>query len=142
LTAPRRLAQRLAVEEPEAGRRGKVALVAGGIGITPVRALAEQANGDTALVYRVLSEDDLVLRDELEQLARERGIDLHYVVGDHAAPGGRRLLSRTHLRQLIPDIAEREVYLCGPPAMAAALEKNLRRAGVPRRHLHTERFAL
>ena len=126
----------------EAARRDKVALIAGGIGITPLRALAEQTNGDTALVYRALSEDDLVLREELEQLARERGIELHYVVGDHATPGGRTLLSRTHLRRLIPDIAEREVYLCGPPAMADALKKNLRRAGVPRKHLHIERFAL
>jgi ferredoxin-NADP reductase len=126
----------------EAARRNKVALVAGGIGITPIRALAEQGNGDTALVYRALTEDDLVLRDELEQLACARGIDLHYVVGDHATPEGRRLLARTHLQQLVPDIADREVYLCGPPAMAAALEKNLRRAGVSRKHLHTERFAL
>ena len=39
-------------------------------------------------------------------------------------------------------LPEREVYLCGPPAMAGALKKTLRRAGVPRKHLHTERFAL
>jgi ferredoxin-NADP reductase len=34
------------------------------------------------------------------------------------------------------------VYLCGPPAMIAVIEKNLRHAGVRRRHLHIERFAL
>ncbi len=65
-----------------------------------------------------LSEDDVVFRDELEQLAAERGIALHYVVGDHATPRGRDLLSPDHLRELVPDIAERDVYVCGPPAMA------------------------
>ena len=52
------------------------------------------------------------------------------------------LLSPAHLQQLVPDLVERDVFLCGPPAMTAALEQNVRRARVPRRHIHTERFAL
>ena len=123
-------------------RRDRVALIAGGIGITPVRSLLEEMHGDLALVYRVSSEDDVIFRDELEQLARERGIALTYVVGDHADPAHRELLSPDHLRRLVPDLADREVYLCGPPAMADAIEQNVRRAGVPRRFIHTERFAL
>jgi ferredoxin-NADP reductase len=43
---------------------------------------------------------------------------------------------------LVPDVVEREVYLCGPNAMIDVLLNELRRAGVPRRHLHVERFAL
>jgi predicted ferric reductase len=123
-------------------RRDRVALIAGGIGITPIRSLVEEMRGDVAVVYRVISEDDLIFRDELEQLARERGIALSYVVGDHADPAGKDLLSPDHLRRLIPDLPDREVYLCGPPAMADVIEKNVRRAGVPRRFIHTERFAL
>ncbi len=123
-------------------RRDRVALIAGGIGITPVRSLLEEMHGDLAFVYRVISEDDVIFREELEQLAREREIALTYVVGDHADPAHRELLSPDHLRRLIPDLADREVYLCGPPAMADAIEKNVRRAGVPRRFIHTERFAL
>jgi ferredoxin-NADP reductase len=42
----------------------------------------------------------------------------------------------------VPDIAEREVFLCGPPAMTNAIEKSVRRAGVPRPYVHVERFAL
>ena len=98
--------------------------------------------GDLALIYRVLRDGDLVFRDELDALARERGITLHYVVGDHNRPDGARLLSPEHLRALIPDLAEREVYLCGPPAMMRAVEQNARRAGVPAQYIHTERFAL
>jgi predicted ferric reductase len=123
-------------------RREKVLLVAGGIGITPVRALVEEMDGDVVVLYRVLSESDAVLRAELEALAEERGIELHVIAGDHRTEEGRRLLSPDHLRALVPDLAEREVYVCGPPAMASAIEHNVRNAGVKSRYLHVERFAL
>lgn len=123
-------------------RRDKVALVAGGIGITPVRALLEEMGGDIVVLYRVVRDEDVVFRDELDELAAARGAAVHYVVGDHAAPQGAKLLSAAHLHELVPDIAEREVWLCGPPAMADAAERSLREAGVERRALHVERFAL
>jgi predicted ferric reductase len=119
-------------------RSDKVLLVAGGIGITPVRALAEELDGDVAVLYRAISESDLVFVDELEEL----GVRVHYVLGDHAAPDGHKLLSPDHIRELVPDLSERDVFVCGPPAMADAAVANLRRAGVDRRHIHLERFAL
>jgi ferredoxin-NADP reductase len=67
---------------------------------------------------------------------------LHVVAGDHRSPEGRRLLSPAHLQELVPDIAEREVYVCGPPAMADAVSHSVRKAHVPSRYIHTERFAL
>ena len=125
-----------------ARRRGKVLLIAGGIGITPVRALVETMEGNVAVIYRVLAEEDAVFGSELAELADRRGLDLRYVVGDHLSAEGRDLLSASHLRELVPDVAERDVYLCGPPAMVAAIEQDVRRAGVPRGALHVERFAL
>jgi predicted ferric reductase len=126
----------------DARRRDKVLLVAGGIGITPIRALLDELRGDLVVVYRVLREEDAVLRGELEELAREGRIELHVVAGDHATEDGARLLSADHLRDLVPDVADREVYLCGPPAMTAAIERTVRAVRVPRRHVHIERFAL
>jgi predicted ferric reductase len=123
-------------------RRRKLLLVAGGIGITPVRALMEEVDGDVTVLYRALSEDDLVFRAELDDLTRRRGIDLHYLVGDHASNEAAHLLSADHLRELVPDLAERDVYVCGPPAMTDLAVANVRAAGVPRRHIHAERFAL
>lgn len=120
----------------------KLLLVAGGIGITPVRALAEVVGGDTVILHRVRSEAETVFADELPSIAAARGLRLLYVVGDHAAPGGEELLSPAHLRELVPDLREREVYVCGPPGMVTAIRRSLRRAGVARRRLHVERFAL
>jgi predicted ferric reductase len=120
----------------------KVLLVAGGIGITPIRALIEEMEGDIVVLYRVVKDEDLVFREELDRLVAERGIRIHNVVGDHTTPEGRELLSPAHLRELVPDVVEREVYLCGPIAFIDVLRSELRRAGVPRRSLHIERFAL
>jgi predicted ferric reductase len=120
----------------------KVLLVAGGIGITPIRALIEEMEGDVVVLYRVMAEEDLVFREELDRLVATRGITVHNVVGDHKTPEGRELLSPAHVRELVPDVVEREVYLCGPVAFIDVLKNELRRAGVPRHSLHIERFAL
>jgi ferredoxin-NADP reductase len=120
----------------------KVLLVAGGIGITPIRALMDEMEGDIIVLYRVMSQEDLIFNDELAHLASDRRVTVHNVVGDHTTPEGRELLSPAHLRELVPDLVEREVYLCGPTAFLDVLQSELRRAGVSRRHLHVERFAL
>ena len=123
----------------EVRRRERVALVAGGVGITPIRALLESMparRGDLALVYRVPSPEELVFRDELERLARERGADLNFVIG----PGCD--LSRDTLVRLIPDLADRDAFVCGPPAMVDATRESLLAAGLPARHIFSERFAL
>ena len=67
-------------------RRPRVALIAGGVGITPIRALLEDmpgGPGDIAVVYRAFHADHVILRAELDELARRRGAEVHYVVGDH-----------------------------------------------------------
>jgi predicted ferric reductase len=123
-------------------RRAKMVLIAGGIGITPIRALIEESRGELVVIYRVLAESDVVFRAELESLAAQRGFALHIVVGDHRTDEGRNHLSPDHLRELVPDIAECEVYVCGPPAMANALAANVAGTDVPARFVHVERFAL
>ena len=66
-----------------------------------------------AVIYRAASEDDVLFRDELDELARRRGAELHYVLGERR---GDELLSAEHLQALVPDIAGRDVYVCGPPS--------------------------
>ena len=119
-----------------ARKRDKSLLIAGGIGITPIRALLDELRGDALVLYRVLSEEDVLFRNELQ------GRPVQVVAGDHATAEGADLLSPDHLRELVPDLAERDVFVCGPPAMTQAIARNVRKAGVPRRHVHTERFAL
>jgi ferredoxin-NADP reductase len=121
--------------------REKVLLIAGGIGITPIRSMVERMRGDVVVVYRALTDDDLIFRRELDALAARSGLVVHYVVGDHRGEAAR-LLSPEHLRELVPDAADRDVFLCGPAAMTDGIGRSLRAAGVSRRRLHVERFAL
>jgi ferredoxin-NADP reductase len=67
---------------------------------------------------------------------------VEYIVGDHATPEGQRLLTVEHLRELVPDVNEREIYACGPPAMLAMIERTLHRAGLAGSHVHIENFAI
>jgi predicted ferric reductase len=120
-------------------RRRRVALIAGGVGITPIRALLEDmpgAPGDIAVVYRSARAADVILRDELDELAARRGAEIHYLIGDPRPASG------DDLRQLVPDIADRDVYVCGPPEMTQATRTILRGSGVPGRQITTERFSL
>jgi RNA polymerase sigma-B factor len=94
--------------------RRDVLLIAGGVGITPMRALFETlplAPGqDLTLLYRARNPEDLVFRHELDQVARYRGARVHYLLG--ADPG---CLSAPAPLRLFPNLTQRDVYLCGSP---------------------------
>ncbi|MET9407713.1 ferredoxin reductase family protein [Streptomyces sp. NPDC002935] len=118
----------------------KALLIAGGVGITPLRALFETLPGQVTLLYRARTAEDLALGGELEAIARWRGARVLYAV--NAADGTRPRLTAESLRETVPDIAEHDVYLCGPPSMAQELYGALRTAGVPDRRIHHESFEL
>ncbi|WP_433887818.1 ferredoxin reductase family protein [Streptomyces sp. CA-111067] len=123
--------------------RQKVLLLAGGVGVTPLRALFESLParpGDLTLIYRARTADDLALRGELESIAAARQARLHYVLNQPDGRGTR--LTAELLRAVVPDVARHDVYLCGPPGMAQASYEALRSAGVPGRHIHHESFEL
>ncbi|MFC9931434.1 ferric reductase-like transmembrane domain-containing protein [Streptomyces sp. NPDC127190] len=121
--------------------RGKVLLLAGGAGITPLRALFETlpaAPGDLTLLYRARTSEELALSAELEAIADERGARLRYVVN---GPDGRRTpITARLLRHVVPDVDRHDVYLCGPPGLAEEAYAALREAGVPHRRIHHESF--
>jgi ferredoxin-NADP reductase len=50
-------------------------------------------------------------------------------------------MSASHLKELVPDLASREVYLCGPAVMMRLTKRALRRVGVPTRFIHSDNFA-
>ncbi|GAA1384334.1 ferredoxin reductase family protein [Catellatospora chokoriensis] len=136
----------------EGRRRGeRVLLMAAGIGITPMRALLEgmrYADRELTLIYRARSADELVLRDEIDGIAAERGAQVIYLPGP--PPAGRvswltaelaeRYADHEALTHLVPELAGRDVFLCGPPPWMAAARAALRAAGVPARQVHDERF--
>jgi predicted ferric reductase len=132
-------------------RKGpKLAMFASGIGITPLRALLAELPyrlGDAVLVYRAGTPADLLFRPELEDLSARRGLRIHYLLG-RRSPDRASWLPANYapvpdeqvLRHLVPDIADHDVYICGPDAWTEAVLDSARRAGVPGSRIHSERF--
>jgi predicted ferric reductase len=125
-------------------RRQRALFIAGGIGVTPLRALIEempQRKNSVTLLYRARSWADVVLKTELDQLVAARGGVVHYIVGRrghevHPQPLGPRILLAA-----VPDVRERDVYVCGPRELVEGVLPSLRALGVPARQVHVERFA-
>jgi predicted ferric reductase len=121
--------------------RPGVLLIAGGVGITPVRALLEeQTGGDVVVLYRVRSERDAVLLNEVRDLVAARRGRLHVLAGRTGE--GVRPFEPDGLRYLVPDITERDVYVCGPPAMTESVLRSLHLLRVPGGQVHAEKFSL
>lgn len=123
-------------------RQGRgVLLIGGGVGITPMRALFETlpVPGTTlTLLYRASSPEEILFRDELEHIAHQRGAHLIFLTGRSSDP--RNAITAHSLRQLVPDLTSRDVYICASPRFSTAVTAALVQAGLPRRQLHQEEF--
>ncbi|MFD0634853.1 hypothetical protein ACFQ9X_28255 [Catenulispora yoronensis] len=120
-------------------RQRGVVMIGGGIGVTPLRAIAETMHGrrrDIVFVQRASKVADLILTRELEALDRAGRIIYIPAVGSRKNDP----LSAERLLDLVPDLGDREVFICGSAGMAAAVVRNLRRAKVRRGRIHTEIF--
>jgi ferredoxin-NADP reductase len=125
-------------------------LIAAGVGITTMRALLDDlgpAGAGATLLYRVRTSAEVVFRAELDDLARRHGVRIAYLEGKRPRHGSwlparyARGDDAAALRWLVPDVADREAYLCGPPPWMAAVRTTLREAGVADDLIHAEEFA-
>ena len=147
---------RVALEGPygvfteERRTQEKVTLIAAGVGAPPIRALAESMAarpGDITILYRVRDTDDAALLSELQQVARQRGFQLHVLAGSRGAatswlPGHLNSLpDQARLIEMAPFVSESDVYICGPAAWTKSVEKTLERVGTPASQIHAEEFA-
>jgi predicted ferric reductase len=121
-----------------AATKGHIVLVGGGVGITPLRALLEEFDGlkQIDVLFRASKEEDLVLRDELDELAKSRGARVHYLVG----PRKEHPMDAKHISKLVPAFADSDVYVCGPTPLVEVVRKACKDAGIPKNRFHDEAF--
>ena len=125
-------------------RRPRALLIAGGIGITPLRALIDempQRKNSIALLYRASSWNDVVFKAELDQLVAARGGIIHYIVGRRGQEVHPQPFAPGFLTASVPDLRDRDIFVCGPREMVDAVITSLRALRVPAAHVHCERFA-
>ncbi|WP_367649079.1 ferredoxin reductase family protein [Aeromicrobium stalagmiti] len=128
--------------------RDRVAFIGAGVGVTPLRALAEgldYAPGEAVLLQRFRVRP--LMEVELADLATQRGLQLLWLPGPRRSPEswlGSHAGTASDVRSLthwVPDIAARDVYVCGPSAWTAQVVQTLVDAGTPADQIHLESFS-
>jgi predicted ferric reductase len=135
---------RVAVEGPygafttHARVRSKVALIAGGIGVTAIRSLLEDLpkDCDPVVILRASTPGELVLASEVAELVRRRKGRVHELVGS------RDEVRMDGLCELVPDLRHRDVYVAGPEGFVNRVVASALRHGVPKDSVHFEVYSL
>ncbi len=88
------------------------------------------------VVVRASTADDLVHRDEVAAFVKQHGGRLHEIVG----PRHKVRFNARALRRIVPDIAARDVYVCGPGGFSSEIVAAASRLGVAKDQIHQEAF--
>jgi predicted ferric reductase len=128
--------------------RRKVLLIAAGVGITLIRSILDDLSagwGDVTVLYRVSDEKQIVFRKELEAFAQARGDRIIYLEGPRGSSWlpkhQSKMGGRNTLLSLVPDVADHDVFVCGPPSWMDDVVASLNAAGVAPGNIHREEFA-
>jgi ferredoxin-NADP reductase len=131
---------------------GGLVLVGGGVGVTPILSMLNtlvglQSRREVWFFYSVRNNDDHMMRDSLQTIARENpNVHLvvcysrphpHNVAGQHFDEAGR--ISVELLRRILPS-NNFDFYMCGPGGLMEGLTRELHEWGVPANRVHFETF--
>jgi glycine betaine catabolism B len=130
------------------GENPKIALLAGGIGITPFISICKNAtdmqlNSKITLFYGCRTEVDIAFHNEIEIMQQNnRNLKVHLIV-TQASPewkGATGIITADMIRQELPDYKENVFYTCGPPPMVKAMENIVASLGLPKEQIKQEYF--
>jgi benzoate/toluate 1,2-dioxygenase reductase subunit len=122
-------------------------MLAGGTGLAPLLSMLRQlataeVSWPVTLLYGVTRDEDLVLSDELDALARKiSGFRWLPVVADDKSTCPQKGFVTDHFSDELLNDGEVDIYLCGPPPMVDAVLGNLRERGITPVGFHYEKFA-
>lgn len=114
----------------------KLVFIAGGIGITPFRAIIKYLTDknekrDIILFYANKTEDEIVYKDVFDEAAERFGLNTIYLI---------ERLTADRIKQDVPDFAERTFYLSGPNGMVEGYKNILKQMGVRSNQIITDYF--
>ncbi len=133
------------------GRPGRYLFLSGGSGITPLMSMTRTlydlgCDDDVIFLHSARTPSDIVFRRELDAIAATAPNIRVFHVCERDSPmepwgGLTGLLSVDMLRLLVPDLAQRLVYCCGPAHYMAAAQGILGRLGFDLRNYYQESFS-
>jgi len=127
----------------------KMAMLSGGIGITPLRSIckyiADQSLPvDVVLFYGNRNIDEIPFKDDLDSMPENIRViyALDEVPPDLEWAGEKGMITEEMIRRRIPDYSERCFYVCGPPGMVKCLMGLLKdELAIPGERVKQENFA-
>jgi len=129
---------------------GDIVFIAGEIGITPFfsvikEKISSKPKPKISLLYSNKTVSDIVFFDELNELAKNKGIDkLVYFLtqekGEHPLVQEYSRIDKDLLKKHLVPLGEKNYYLCGSVQFVNAIWKGLKEIGVPEENIFTESF--
>ncbi|MBF4635726.1 ferric reductase-like transmembrane domain-containing protein [Agreia pratensis] len=126
----------------------KMAVVAAGIGITPIRSLLEHAAlqpGEATVLLRATDPSQAYLWNEVAALPSMNGNAVYTMLG--ARPhglatwmSGEAIARGVTIASAFPELLSSDLYVCGPQAWADLVVRDARAHGLPDAQIHIERF--
>jgi len=112
------------------GEYERIALLSGGIGITPMISICQystdlELDANLILLCSNKAEEDIVFKNELDELQKRNPnlTVIHTLTRSHETwTGCRGRICAEMITKEIPDYKDRVFYLCGPPAMIESTE--------------------
>lgn len=132
------------------GEYAKVALLSGGIGITPMISICRyctdlRLDADIVLIYSNKTENDLAFREELDEMMHNNNNNLKVVYtltrASESWTGCRERICENMVIREIPDYRERHFLICGPPEMVRSMEEMLALMNIPKDMVKKEALA-
>ncbi len=124
--------------------RPHLVMLAGGIGVTPLRAILEDlppGPGRATLLYREGDPSEVIFGRELAAIAARSGADVRILAGHRGTPlMPVDPLAPEPLSRLVPDIADADIMICGSRSFTECVLRSLKHLGVPSGQIHAERF--
>lgn len=146
-----RLGTRVIVDGPfgnftlERSKKKKLIFIAGGVGITPIRTLIEQALKEERkliLFYSSKNENNIILKNELDELSARYKFHIYYFVSEGSGKFEKGHVTFEKIEKIAKHVKEYDFYICGPVLMMEDLAKQLKKSGVAKNQIHYEKFSL
>lgn len=115
--------------------------IAGGVGVTPVRAMLESLSTSSRplVLLRARTVEDIPHYREICALVDRCGGEIRLVLGRTAQLKSADPFAPQVLKALVPDLYRCVAFVCGPTSLTFAARKGLRDAGLESSRIHLEK---